>query len=609
MAVASRDVAKPIASIERSPNTGGEPRSAGLPGWSAVIVVVLAVGTFVRLERWLDGRSLWLDEAALGLNVLGRAWHELLAPLDLLLVGPPAFLLLERLAVVLGGPDEQTLRFLPFVGGVLAPFVAWRLTSGLLRQRDVVLFVTLCAWSPLMLRYSDEAKPYGLEVMLALLVVLATRRVIEEPRNQWRWTALGALAVLSPTLSTSAPLVLPAVAVALLTVPGARSAARRSIDRAALVVILVMTSVIASLAFQSLDADHAFMREFWEGTFLRPGAPDLGARAWGGARTVLSGYLLGSLYAPRWGAWVARALEWQVVVALAVMPLGVWRLARGDGARDRRWLLALVAVPIALALFASAAGRYPLSARHLLFSAPSIFLLCVLGLEQVASLFPRRLTTAAWMLGAAGFVLPMGARLAMEMSSPIRRQHVRPLVERLARERQPGELVYVSAVAIPAWTYYTTDWRRPDRERLRWILERAGPDGPLFHSRLPLGPAIAGFGDRLVFVTDSMAEVYGLASGRVALARGFRDPLPDPGWADNEARRIDDLARGERGAGGAGSARGVWLLYVPLAEVDRQPAYGDLLRSLAVRGWTLEERATEREAHLLYGHMRRATAP
>ena len=116
-------------------------------------------------------------------------------------------------------------------------------------------------------------------------------------------------------------------------------------------------------------------------------------------------------------------------------------------------------MPIALVLLASAAGRYPLSARHLLFLAPSLFLLCVLGMEQVASLFPRRLTTAAWMLGAAGFVLPMAARLAMEMSSPIRRQHVRPLVERLARERQPGELVYVSAVAIPAWTYYTTDWR------------------------------------------------------------------------------------------------------------------------------------------------------
>ena len=65
--------------------------------------VLVVLGIVLRLVRYLDGRSLWNDEAQLALNVVSRSGLELLAPLDYGQAAAPLFLWLVRgCAVVFG---------------------------------------------------------------------------------------------------------------------------------------------------------------------------------------------------------------------------------------------------------------------------------------------------------------------------------------------------------------------------------------------------------------------------------------------------------------------------------------------------------------------------
>jgi hypothetical protein len=101
--------------------------------------------------------------------------------------------------------------------------------------------------------------------------------------------------------------------------------------------------------------------------------------------------------------------------------------------------------------------------------------------------------------------------------------------------------VYVFAGAIPTWTFYTTDWARPDLERLRSIARAAEPSVAHF----PRG------GQDLVVVSRGRRELMGRASGiQIRYWTGPSALQPDSGWADHEEKRIRTESRPD-----------VWLVF------------------------------------------------
>src|SRR5256885_816545 len=91
----------------------------------AVVYCALALALGLRLFHYARNPSVWHDEAALIVNVLGKGFRELLGPLFLAEAAPPLFLWTERIATLVLGDGTYALRLLPFaasVGGVLAFF-------------------------------------------------------------------------------------------------------------------------------------------------------------------------------------------------------------------------------------------------------------------------------------------------------------------------------------------------------------------------------------------------------------------------------------------------------------------------------------------------------
>ena len=90
--------------------------------------IVLLFGVAVRLYLFFGvEKSLWLDEAALALNVLDKNFLELFKPLQYAQSAPPSFLILTKVLVSLFGAGEKVLRFIPFFCSIASVFAFWLL--------------------------------------------------------------------------------------------------------------------------------------------------------------------------------------------------------------------------------------------------------------------------------------------------------------------------------------------------------------------------------------------------------------------------------------------------------------------------------------------------
>ncbi|MEZ5701272.1 MAG: hypothetical protein R3E42_03845 [Burkholderiaceae bacterium] len=140
--------------------------------------LVLLLGVALRLWQFAFNRSLWLDEAYLASNFVGRdTWALVTEPLANGQAAPLGFLIAAKACFEgLGGAD-WTLRLVPLLSGLATLWVAWRLTMLVWRSAAArLLFVGLVAFSPVLIYYASEFKQYGGDVLASMLVVWAAMR-------------------------------------------------------------------------------------------------------------------------------------------------------------------------------------------------------------------------------------------------------------------------------------------------------------------------------------------------------------------------------------------------------------------------------------------------
>ncbi len=169
-----------------------------LASWSLVLVM----GAFVwRAVRYALVFPMWGDEGMLAVNFHGRSFPGLLETLDYGQIAPPGFLWLELGASKLLGFTEPALRLVPFLAGAVAVVLFWRLSRELLDRRAALLSMAVFAASFYPTRYAAEVKPYSMDLLLALAIILAAWAVYERPVAAGRWSMFAVLAALSAWLS------------------------------------------------------------------------------------------------------------------------------------------------------------------------------------------------------------------------------------------------------------------------------------------------------------------------------------------------------------------------------------------------------------------------
>src|SRR5262249_48237618 len=156
-------------------------------------------------------------EAYVCLNFLDRDLLGLTQPLRYVQVAPILFLWIEWTACHLLGGSELALRLLPFLTGVAALLLFVPLARRMLDPLAATLAVGLLAVSYSPVRHSCEIKPYALDLLLAVALLLAAWSWLRRPE---RVAPLIVLTLLTPVaLALSYPSLFLAGAVSLVLLP------------------------------------------------------------------------------------------------------------------------------------------------------------------------------------------------------------------------------------------------------------------------------------------------------------------------------------------------------------------------------------------------------
>jgi hypothetical protein len=408
--------------------------SAYYSRWTALLILLL--GVFLRVNRYLFNRSLWLDEAYLALNIVPRSFAQLLTPLDYGQAAPVGFLLLEKVAQVVFGNRETSLRLLPLLSGLAALLLFYPLARRSIGATAVPIALLLFAVSDSLGDYSSELKQYSGDVFFSVILILLASHVRRRKPNSQGLFLFGLTGIVAVWLSHAASLVLIGVGLTILVSDGVRK------DRSSL---LRWTPVFSAWGGSFLISYFVSLRGLL-------GTEGL-ARFWSnhGAFATFLPLSLSRLegIVGLWGAMLADPLGFAATGAAAVCLL-LGAVSMLDGKRET---LALVLAPVFLAFILSAWQMYPFQGRLLLFAVP----LLLLPLAEGVGALIDRTGRFRWVL-AIGLALvllyqPVKVGLARGLH-PRYKEEMRPVVAYLKERYRPGDVVYLYYASQYAFKYY-----------------------------------------------------------------------------------------------------------------------------------------------------------
>jgi hypothetical protein len=488
---------------------------------------VILAGGAVRLWVLTERGSLWLDEASLALNILGRGFGGLAAPLDWGQAAPVGFLWIVKALTAVLGTEEWVLRLVPCVAGVALLPLTWVVGRRLVGEGGALLATTAVGSSLLAIRYSAEAKPYASDAAIALALVWLATRVMDAPDDRRRFHLLVAAGVAAVILSLPAAFVIGAIGLAILG--GSRVPKQKVVAASA---AWLATFALTWFVVVRESSGGAYLREYWAPVMLDVSAPNFVARALRLLASVSSTPL-------RWDGELAPA----AIVMVATL-CGVFAVARTSMA-----MALLVVGPTLFAGAASLGGLYPMSDRLAFFAAPLMMLAggkCVAGaIAMIAARGGPRLANGALVATAAAIAAWIGTDAQRLVRAPGQLEPTRALFQNLRLDAgTSGAPVYVFARAAPAWLYATNAWGRLPTDRFTHYRRLTGDVSSEAHENFRREGAVSPQAGEGYLVPGAIpVELIGLAPGvryRVVGATS-RDGV-SPGWAAEEARRIAAVA-------------------------------------------------------------------
>jgi hypothetical protein len=489
----------------------------------AIVAIIVALGIVARVALYVSSPTLYIDEAMLALNLLLLSPADMFRPLLFEQIAPVSFSLAQQGVLAVAGASDYALRLLPVLCAIVVTAATPRVAQQFVSRRGVVIVAGLIAFSPMLLGFSFQIKPYSSDAAVTIALIALTIAAARRLESRWAWVALGVAGALAVTVSLPAVFILAGV--------GAYLAARTWKDRnpriylgliALACVWLVPVWLLHTLVYTADPAINAYMDRFWQDAFVFSKA-DLSL-----PRQIAE--FTGGTFEPLLGRdWARHSVA--IVVTVGGFIIGAITLIRNRGADSF-----LIVVPLVCAWVAYALGFYVAVGRLLLFAAPLLAIVVAAGLDHVA-----RLAVGRWRVVVATLlVLPIfwyqlrGASVTMYHLLRDNGGATREVL-RVARADEP---IYVYVRVLPQWIYYTTDWSAPDMERVRRLVSNAIRSGPNSGNTPPRGRPVVREGYDRVYPFRNSWEIIGIPDGFEWGPETALNASVDAGWGENEIDRI-----------------------------------------------------------------------
>lgn len=155
-----------------------------------LLTAIIFLGFYLRFKGFLANPSFWHDESALAWNVINKNYLELFGKLRFLQAAPVGFLIVSKFLVNLFnvsgkiGICELVLRLIPFVCGTLSIGIFYLICKNVFSSKKAVLAAVFAfSINKILIDYNFEFKQYGVEVFVALLLILFFQKLCLEKTN------------------------------------------------------------------------------------------------------------------------------------------------------------------------------------------------------------------------------------------------------------------------------------------------------------------------------------------------------------------------------------------------------------------------------------------
>jgi hypothetical protein len=417
-----------------------------------LLVPSVALAVFIGaydISQWLRAPPFWADEEMIAINLRDRRFAELTGALWLGQSAPLAWLLLQRIVLVVLGATDVVLRLVPLLFGIATVGAASWVGERWLHRTSAALLVLLCGLGYWLSYFRFEMKHYSADAFWALLLPALGAWALERipgGADERRWTHWWIAAAAGQFFANGALLATPMCALVMMLVIAAdygwRPARRFALTG---LIWLGATAINYQLALQ-FTSNSKYLRTYWAPALPSEAAPFLDKLAW-----------------------VAGRLD-----TLAVNPGGTalavafWMCAACGFLFTRQRTLGMLFATVPLSAFILAVLRMvPLSDRLSLWIVPALYAGVALLFEALRERAVRAWRTKAWRtltLCAVAGAVPLwvsgdilnGGKPALEFS-PLTSNHGlddRSAVNWIMQRRQPGDALLTTHLGWPAIWWY-----------------------------------------------------------------------------------------------------------------------------------------------------------
>jgi uncharacterized membrane protein len=473
-----------------------------------ILWLILLVGVAFRLYQYLIGRSLWLDESQLALNIERHGVaHLLTQKLDLNQGAPAGFLLIEKLATEALGRSEYTLRAFPLLCGLVAILLFVVLARRTLSSPAVPMAAIFFAVSGPMIYYSSEVKQYATDTMAALAIAIMSASLIDEPVRLRRAIVLGLLGAVLIEVSFAAVITAAAMGALVLAVAAASRRRDRLIAVLPTLALWAGASLLFLLSYVTTLRDYKLAGQ----TETSSGSPHLPSGFVGRLRDLAFDLkdlaFAAEVFHPSSSPWVLVTVAIALLAAIGAVSL----------LRRKPVILALLLAPGVLALVLGAAGKYSILPRSIVFLVPFVLLLTAEGIVALVTRLPVQLAVAL-AAAVAGMLMVDLASFRPSMShagTAMRRAEIKGELTYAARHWRPGDALYIDHATQYAFAYYAGCGclRLPHRMMLHalWPVRDETPADP----SQQFAPVVASLSPR-VLIGTTFPRSYGPEIARIS---------------------------------------------------------------------------------------------
>lgn len=395
------------------------------------------LGIALRLRQYLLNNSLTGDEASLAFNLVNRNFRELTQLLDYHQAAPIGFLYIEKLLIIFFGNHDYVMKLFPLFAGCLAVYLIYKVarasfgTSGLFA---VVMFA-ISWWLVL---YSSILKQYISDIMVVLLLVYLAINCLRANVRAKDFLTLGGVGAFVIWISHPSVFILAGIGFILVLQKLIRKEFVPWIWLFGMSIVWVASFGLEYLvSLRNIVADE-YLINYWRRTYVP--LPPWSDKGW-----FLDTYFSFLLFA------FHRADSTMALITLVLTAIGALTILIRD------WKIGLLILsPFVIVAIVSALKRYPLKDRFMLFLVPFALLLMAEAFRGIYWLI------AKWKPNfAAGFsgILALAvvwqiAPITYEKAVSGARGDIRPVIQYVAENRLPNDIVYIFNRTDSVYQYY-----------------------------------------------------------------------------------------------------------------------------------------------------------